>query len=200
MTSSTIHRLLRLAAIVGAVGAASAASAQNTNAEMLANTCAGCHGVDGSSKGPATPTIASLSTDYFVMSMKDYKSGKRPSTVMARIAKGYSDEDITAMAKYFQSKPFARPGQTVDAAKAKQGKALAKKYCESCHEDEGRIGEGVGVLAGQMLPYMQYSTADFVSGKREMEKRQKAKFDALQKEQGGFEAFDPILHYYAGVK
>lgn len=131
--------------------------------------------------------------------MKDYKSGKRPSTVMSRIAKGYSDDDITAMAKYFQSKPFARPGQTVDAAKAKQGKALAK-YCKSCHEDEGRIGKGVGVLAGQMLPYMQYSTTDFVSGKREMEKRQKAKFEALDGRNERAEAFEPILHYYAGVK
>lgn len=200
MTHTGIHRFFRLAVVLGAIGVASGASAQAVNAEMLANTCAGCHGADGSSNGPATPTIASLSTDYFVMSMKDYKSGKRPSTVMSRIAKGYSDDDIAAMAKYFQSKPFARPGQTVDAAKAKQGKTLAKKYCESCHEDEGKIGEGVGVLAGQMLPYMQFSTVDFVSGKREMEKRQKAKFDALMKEQGGAEAFEPILHYYAGVK
>lgn len=199
MKKSRLHRLLPAAVLIGAMGATTSAFAQ-ADPEMLANTCAGCHGTDGSSNGPATPTIASLSTDYFIMSMKDYKAGKRPSTVMGRIAKGYSDDDFTAMAKYFQTKPFKRPGQTVDADKAKAGKALAKKYCESCHEDEGRIGEGVGVLAGQMLPYLQYSMVDFLSGKRETEKRQKAKFDALIKDTGSDAAFQPILHYYAGVK
>jgi len=199
MIKSTYHRLLPVVALLGATCAGGSAHAQ-ASPEMLANTCAGCHGTDGSSGGPATPTIASLSIDYFVMSMKDYKAGKRPSTVMARIAKGYSDDDITAMAKHFQTMPFKRPGQAVDADKAKAGKALAKKYCESCHEDEGKVGEGVGVLAGQMLPYLQYSMVDFLSGKRETEKRQKAKFDALMKDTGGDAAFQPILHYYAGVK
>ncbi len=199
MTKSSFHRLLRIVAIVGATGLTTSAFAQ-ASPEMLANTCAGCHGPDGSSTGPATPTIASLSVDYFVLSMKDYKSGKRPSTVMGRIAKGYSDDDIAAMAKHFQTKPFQRPGQKVDADKAKAGKALAKKYCESCHEDEGKVGEGVGVLAGQMLPYLLYSIDDFLDGKREPEKRQKVKFDALVKEQGGRGAFEPIVHYYAGVK
>lgn len=199
MKRSKFHRLLPVAVILGVAGASQSAHAQ-ASAAMLADTCAGCHGTDGSSNGPATPTIASLSTDYFIMSMKDYKSGKRPSTVMSRIAKGYSDDDFAAMAKHFQTKPFQRPGQKVDADKAKAGKALAKKYCESCHEDEGRIGEGVGVLAGQMLPYLQYSMVDFLSGKRETEKRQKAKFDALVKDTGSDAAFQPILHYYAGVK
>ena len=199
MTKSSFHRLLRIATAVGALAFATGAHAQAAP-EMLADTCAGCHGTDGSSNGPATPTIASLSVDYFVMSMKDYKSGKRPSTVMSRIAKGYSDDDIMAMAKVFQTKPFLRPGQTVDTDKAKAGKALAKKYCESCHEDEGKVGEGVGVLAGQMLPYLQYSMVDFLAGKRETEKRQKAKFDALVKDTGSEAAFQPILHYYAGVK
>ncbi|MER2606332.1 MAG: cytochrome c [Siculibacillus sp.] len=199
MKTNVLRRLLGVAAATVIAGYSGAALAEG-NAELLASTCAGCHGPDGSSLGPASPTIASLSIDYFVMSMKDFKSGKRPSTVMARIAKGYSDDEIAAMAKFFQSKPFQRPGQTVDAAKAKAGKALAKKYCESCHEDEGRVGDGVGVLAGQHLPYMQYSIVDFLSGKREMEKRQKAKFEALVQEQGGADAFQPILHYYAGVK
>jgi sulfide dehydrogenase cytochrome subunit len=42
------------------------------DATMLANTCAGCHGPDGASGGPATPTIAGLSTEYFVEVMNGY--------------------------------------------------------------------------------------------------------------------------------
>lgn len=169
------------------------------SAQAIADTCAGCHGPDGSSHGPATPTIAAISVDYFVLSMKDYKTGRRPATVMDRIAKAYSDEEILEMAKFFQQKPFVRMKQTTDPAKVKSGKALAKKYCESCHEDEGRIAEGVGMLAGQWLPYMQYSMVDFLSLKRETERRQKAKFDQVVKEKGA-DAFQDILHYYASVK
>ncbi|HEY0837449.1 MAG TPA: cytochrome c [Azospirillum sp.] len=200
MTPSRVRRLLTASFVAGlTVAGAGTALAQTTDAEALANTCAGCHGTDGTSNGPSTPTIASLSVDYFVMSMKDYKTGKRPATVMDRIAKGYSDEQVMAMAKYFQQKPFVRVAQTVDAAKVKEGKALAKKYCESCHEEEGKVGEGVGVLAGQKLPYMQYSVVDFLGGTREMEKRQKQKFEALVSDKGK-PAFDSILHYYASVK
>ena len=68
---------------------------------MLANTCAGCHGPNGTSLGPTTPSIAGISKEYFIQTMNDFKSGDRPSTIMMRISKGYSDEDIALMADYF---------------------------------------------------------------------------------------------------
>lgn len=200
MTQSSFYRFVGAAVILGAALGAAPVSAADAKSEMIANTCAGCHGPDGSSHGPVTPTIASLAKDYFISSMKDFKSGKRASTVMDRIAKGYSDEEIEGMATYFQTKPFVRTVQKVDPATIKNGKELAKKYCSSCHEEEGKVGEGVGVLAGQWLPYLQFALSDFLAGKRELEKRQKQKFDALIAEQGGVEAFQPILHYYASVK
>ena len=199
MAQSSFRGGISAAAIIGIVLFATPAFAEN-NTELMANTCAGCHGTDGSSRGPVTPTIASLSKDYFISSMQDLKSGARPSTVMGRIAKDHSEADIKAMADYFETKKFVRTFQTTDEAKAKGGKELAKEYCAKCHEKEGKDGEGVGVLAGQWLPYMQYAIQDFVSGKREMEKRQKKKFDALMADHGGIKAFEPILHYYANVK
>lgn len=195
---TTRSRWLAAVIVTAALGASGPAVA-GPSAEAMAATCAGCHGPGGSSFGPVTPTIASLSIDYFVMSMKDYRDGKRPATVMDRIAKGYSDNDIAEMAKYFQKQKFERHPQKTDAEKVKAGKGLAKKYCESCHEDEGRIAEGVGMLAGQWLPYMEFSVQDFVSGKRQMERRQKAKFDELIRDKGEG-AFIDILHYYASVK
>jgi len=195
---SSVRRLMQAGVAIAALGLSAPALA-NPPIEMVADTCAGCHGPDGSSNGPATPTIASISTDYFILSMKDYKSGRRPATVMDRIAKGYSDEQITEMANYFQKKPFVRVKQATEADKVKSGKALAKKYCESCHEDEGRVAEGVSVLAGQWLPYMQDSMRDFLAGTRETERRQKAKFDEVVRDKGEA-AFQDILHYYASVK
>ncbi|HHJ21093.1 MAG TPA: sulfide dehydrogenase, partial [Gammaproteobacteria bacterium] len=42
-----------------------------------------------------------LPAAHLEKSMLDFKSGKRTATIMGRIAKGYSDEEIKAVAKYF---------------------------------------------------------------------------------------------------
>jgi len=180
-------------------GAAWADNHGGINAAALAEPCAGCHGADGTSAGPATPTIAGLTKDYFVISMKDYKADKRPSTVMGRIAKGYSDEEIEAMAAYFSSRDFGRPAQPFDATLAAQGKDLQAVYCENCHEDNGRLADGIGVLAGQKLPYLHYMVEDFQSGARYAERRKQQKMDDLMKDKGaaGYEA---VLNYYASQK
>ncbi len=196
MTMPSLRRLLVTTSLVAGLLAGTGIAQAGSDIEVMTATCAGCHGVDGTSTGLATPTIAGLPVDYFVDAMGAYKKDAKPSTVMARIAKGYSDEEIQAMARHFLAKPFGRPEQNIDLAKVEAGKALAAKYCGTCHEDEGRVAEGVGVLAGQKLTYMKYSVADFLSGDREMEKRQKQKFDALLAEQGR-DAFDAVLHYYA---
>ena len=69
---------------------------------MLANPCAGCHGTDGASPG-SIPSIKGMPGDYLVSTMKAFKSGKRKGTVMNRIARGYTDEEIELMAKHFSS-------------------------------------------------------------------------------------------------
>ena len=69
-------------------------SAAGATATMLADTCVGCHGPEGSSVGPAIPSIAGMSAEYFNTVMKEYKDGTRYGTIMNRIAKGYSDEEI----------------------------------------------------------------------------------------------------------
>jgi sulfide dehydrogenase cytochrome subunit len=72
-------------------------------AAMLSITCAGCHGTDGRSTG-AIPGIADKSADYIEKAMLDFKAGKRPSTIMGRHAKGYSDAEIKLIAEYFASR------------------------------------------------------------------------------------------------
>lgn len=200
MNKRIFASVLTSAALLAGFGLTTpAAQAADIAIEALAAPCAGCHGTDGTSIGLAMPTIAGLPKEYFTEAMVGYKTDMKPSTVMGRIAKGYSDKQMEQLAAYFHDKPFGRPPQPVDAAKVAKGKALVGKYCERCHENEGRDADGVGVLAGQKLIYMQFSVADFLSGKREMEKRQKQKFEELLADHGKA-AFDDILHYYASVK
>lgn len=71
-----------------------------SQAATLSITCAGCHGTDGKSSG-AIPSIAGKTADYIEKAMLEFRDGKRPSTVMQRHAKGYSDEEIKLIAGYF---------------------------------------------------------------------------------------------------
>lgn len=171
--------------------------AATPSASMLANTCAGCHGTNGSSVGPASPTIAGISHDYFIETMEAYKSGERPSTIMTRIAKGYTEEEIKLMAGFFSKQKFIRQSQRFDDKKARTGKKLHKKYCEKCHEEGGRSAEDdAGILAGQWIPYLRFTMEDFNNGSRSMEKKMKKKMKALNKSHGT-KGVDALIHYYA---
>lgn len=96
------HRAL----IMGAAGVAVALSlpgaslADSMDPVVLGNPCAGCHGTDGKSKG-AMPTIQGKSPSYIAKALKDFRDGKKPSTVMMRIAKGYTDAQIDALSKLY---------------------------------------------------------------------------------------------------
>lgn len=67
---------------------------------MLANPCAGCHGTDGASPG-VIPPLKGLPSEYIVSTMKAFKADQRKGTVMNRIAKGYTDEEIELIASTF---------------------------------------------------------------------------------------------------
>ena len=159
--------------------------AETPSATMLANTCAGCHGTFGSSVGPASPGIAGMSRDYFIESMMAYKQEKRPSTIMSRIAKGYTDEEIELMADYFAKQQFIHFPREYDAKKAKRGKKLHKKYCNKCHEEGGGYAEDdAGILAGQWAPYLKFTLTDFLTGDRTMGDKKKQQLDKLLTQQG----------------
>ena len=171
-------------------------SAAPPTASMLADTCAGCHGPDGSSVGPAIPSIAGMSAEYFNTTMGEYKTGERYSTIMTRIAKGYTDEEIALMANFFAGKEFVRFNQDVDSAKVKAGEKLWGKNCEKCHEDNGASpDDDAGILAGQWLPYLNYTMADFTSDRREMPKKMKKKVEKLSAED-----IEAVMHFLASQK
>jgi cytochrome c553 len=62
--------------------------------------CANCHGTQGRAE-PGTVSLAGVNKDDLVKSMQDFKTGRRPATVMHQLAKGYSDDQIVAIASYF---------------------------------------------------------------------------------------------------
>lgn len=165
-------------------------------ASMLADTCAGCHGTDGASAGPATPTIAGMSAAYFKDTMEAYQSGDRKSTIMGRIAKGYTKDEIKLMGKHFASLEFKPTNQKLDAEKVKAGSSLYGDNCEKCHDKNGSLADDdSGILAGQWLPYLTYSMQDFKAGHREMPKKMRKKVEKLD----DFD-LEALLQYFASQR
>ena len=91
--------------IIGAAAAMVAGSvvAQGGDANAarnLAATCANCHGTNGVSQG-VTDSLAGVGKEELVRRMQEYKTGKKPGTIMPQLAKGYTDQQIDLVAGWY---------------------------------------------------------------------------------------------------
>ncbi len=82
------------------LGCAAGAGAQAINGRDIAANCAACHGTEGRARG-SMPALAGRPRDDIVAKVREFRDGKRASTVMQQLAKGYSDAQIEAAAAYF---------------------------------------------------------------------------------------------------
>lgn len=134
-------------------------------APILASTCASCHGTDGVSS-EAIPTLSGMDRDYFIRTMKAYQDGSRASTVMDRIAKGYTDTQIERMAEFFAAKTFVSAVQEAEQALVNKGRQIHQQRCIVCHTG---VGENMTVtktrLDGQLKTYLEGTLEDYFSGK-----------------------------------
>jgi len=160
------HRLALLATLVG-LSTAPAVFGQVTPS-MLGNACAGCHGTKGRSAEPM-PIISGLSQEYLEQTMKDYRSGRRPSTIMGRLAKGYGDDEIEAMATFFAAQVWVSPDQEVDPGLVEKGRRIHVEQCETCHRQYGRHSDSqTPRIAGQWRRYLEVVMEEYWKPDRKM--------------------------------
>lgn len=94
----TKHAPSLLAAACALLLAALPAQAQNADPQLLTISCSGCHGTGGHSAG-AIPSIYGRTAPSIAETLRAFRDGTRPSTVMNRIAKGYTDTEIDTVAR-----------------------------------------------------------------------------------------------------
>ena len=80
-----------------AVAAAGVASAEPPAGAV---SCSGCHPASAKVTSPV-PRLAGQDRAVIVRAMQDFRSGQRAGTVMDRIAKGFTDDEIQALAAWF---------------------------------------------------------------------------------------------------
>jgi cytochrome subunit of sulfide dehydrogenase len=160
---------------------------------LLAFQCAGCHGYNGHSVGPATPSLAGFPKDYFVETMLAYQESKRYATIMDRVAIGYTKEEFEAMAGFFADQPYLPAHQPFDAELAARGKGVHDQHCESCHSGGGTAAEDdVAPIAGQWKPYLRDSFEDFMVHGRPQPRGMERRLSGLSDEDR-----EALIHFYA---
>ncbi len=96
--------ILAAAALTAAPAGAFAQDAATRN---MAAACAICHGTEGRAVTRDVIPLAGLPADHIATQMRLFRDGKRPATVMHQIAKGYTDQQIDAMAAWFAAQSTA---------------------------------------------------------------------------------------------
>jgi sulfide dehydrogenase cytochrome subunit len=94
-----MHRIKVL--FVGAMLCAPASAASAIDVPPAGATgCSGCHPMTRWTGSPVTRLTGRNPADI-VTAMQEFRAGKRPGTVMDRIANGFTDDEIKAIATWY---------------------------------------------------------------------------------------------------
>jgi cytochrome c553 len=139
--------------------------------EVLAQTCAGCHGIPGSfNANPIyhVPKLGGQNADYIEVALQGYRRGTRGHETMQAQASTLSDQDIADVAAYFAERQGeAETGRfSASAADIEAGRTKAAT-CVACHGSEGIAAAPQWPnLAGQHASYLAVALEQYKDGSR----------------------------------
>lgn len=166
-------------------------------AGMLASGCTGCHGTGGTGSTTYLPMIGGLNQEYLRTVLMQYKRGERPSTIMERIARGYTDDELQALVAFFASQTWRSPDQEPDEGLAKKGEKVHQDKCAVCHKDNGRYMDAeTPRIAGQGIPFLMSSLEEY----RDEERRVMKKYMKKIMEKVRSRQIKALAHFYASQK
>jgi cytochrome c553 len=121
--------------------------------KTLAAGCAKCHGADGNSTVPGTPSLAGQQPRYFVVALQEYLNAERKKSPMHEMLPGLSKLDMESLALYFASQvPAPRVAPAIGDPAA--GEPLTG-VCGGCHGSHGvSTDTATPSLAGQDARYL----------------------------------------------
>jgi len=86
--------------VAGLMVCASSAFATAPEPPPGASACSGCHPASAGRR-TGVPSLAGRDPADIVAAMQAFRSGQRAATVMDRIAKGFSDAEVEAIAAWY---------------------------------------------------------------------------------------------------
>jgi len=143
---------------------AEAQTAVNPPPPEIANKvalCITCHGADGMPVVEKVPIIFGQHMFYLLTELRDFRAERRSNETMTPIAKGLSNEDMSALATYFSQQPWPNFHQPASDADKQRAEALAVEgQCSQCHLN-GFVGDSRNPHVGNQKPdYLQQTLGD----------------------------------------
>ena len=126
------------------------------NGKVVAAACANCHGQDGNSTTPGTPSLAGQQPRYFVAATQEYLTGARAAAPMDPMLRKLSKLDMESVALYYASQTPAQRSAppTGDPAAGEPRTAV----CGGCHGSHGvSTDAATPSLAGQDPQYLTHA-------------------------------------------
>jgi cytochrome c553 len=157
---------LALAAVALVADRVPARAADISAGKALADGCAACHGADGVSQIPLTPSLAGQPDEYVQWQLVYFRSGARKSEVMGPIGEALSNQDIRNLGAYYASLPPPEPSAMADAVTQTGEKLAVARRCRSCHGDDYNGFRAAARLSGQREDVLVQALHEFQSGKR----------------------------------
>jgi cytochrome c553 len=153
--------------VLGAAGAAAALAAGTEAQRQKAAVCESCHGIEGRSTVPDTPSLAGQPKQFVTTQLVMFREGNRKNAVMSPVAAPLSNAEINELGSYFAAQSPAPAGKPLAAGAAAAGRGLAEKlYCTQCHGAELQGQQHIPRLAGQQSEYLRTQLLGFKAGTR----------------------------------
>nr|WP_246522411.1 c-type cytochrome [Neoroseomonas terrae] len=136
---------------------------------LAAERCAACHGDNGRSQMPETPSLAGQHASFVTLQMILIREGIRQVPAMAAVTEGMADKDIEDLAAYFASLPPGPPDDRParDAALYAAGEAvIGPRRCGVCHLPALTGREQVPRIVGQREEYLLRAMTEYRDGQR----------------------------------
>src|SRR5450830_1518538 len=127
--------------------------------QRVAEVCASCHGLKGTSTTPDVPNMAAQNVSYVYEQLRKFSTGERSegshSKFMRGLTRAMSEDEKVAVADFYaqQSSIASR----ASGAAAATGKAIYNARCLKCHGDDGAGAESLPLIAGQQPGYLSMS-------------------------------------------
>ncbi len=131
----------------------------------LARACTPCHGENGNSAIPGTPSLSGQQPGYFVAAIQEYLDGARETPPMHSLIQDLKALDFDSLALYFASQTPAPVG-TPPRGDPVAGQALTT-LCAGCHGSRGVSTDSTTPsLAGQDPPYLVEALKAYRAGRK----------------------------------
>jgi cytochrome c553 len=134
--------------------------AQSTPAADSARTlCAACHGPQGLSQIPGTPSLAGQPRTFLETQLVMIREGLREVPAMKGMLDKLTDPDLTALAAWYSAQAQApastgAPGADANASIERGGTLARQALCGTCHLPSYHGQQQVPRLAGQREDYL----------------------------------------------